>query len=130
MTRRRSKPSPERLLTSVELQLMHILWTLGGGTVREVMAELPAERPLAYTSVATMLRILEQKGVLRSQPCERAHRYEPVFDREEYQGFALDQVVGKVFEGERLAVVRRLVDGGLSEREMETLRRLIDERTK
>ena len=48
---------PERLLTEVELELMTILWRVGGGTAGEVLAALPADRPLAYTSVSTMLRI-------------------------------------------------------------------------
>src|SRR5438445_756545 len=56
--------APDRLLTEVELELMNIVWELGGGTVADVIARLPPERPLAYTSVATMLRILEQNGVL------------------------------------------------------------------
>ncbi len=51
---------PEKLLTEVELELMTILWKLGEGAVAEVMQALPTERKLAYTSVSTVLRILEQ----------------------------------------------------------------------
>lgn len=129
MKQRARKTSPSRLLTEVELELMRILWDLGGGTVRDVMAALPAGRDLAYTSVSTMLRILEQKGAVLSERGERAHRYVPAFGRQEYQGFALEQVVGKVFEGERLQLVRRLVDEGLTAGEIAALRRLLDERT-
>src|SRR4051812_10158307 len=99
---------PERLLTEVELELMNIVWELGGGTVADVMAKLPAERPLAYTSVATMLRILEQKGILASKKEGRGHFYRPLVERTAYQEFTLSQVVDKVFGGEPLALARRL----------------------
>src|SRR5262252_2575855 len=91
---------PERLLTEVELELMTILWRDEGGTVADVMAALPQDRPLAYTSVSTMLRILEQKGILRSEKVGRGHRYVPLVARDAYEVFALDQVVGKMFGGE------------------------------
>ena len=67
--------APDRLLTEVELELMSILWRLGSGSVRDVMAELPEERRgLAYTSVSTVLRILEQKGFVSSTPAGKTHR--------------------------------------------------------
>ncbi|HEY0706619.1 MAG TPA: BlaI/MecI/CopY family transcriptional regulator, partial [Polyangia bacterium] len=65
------EPLPEKSLTEVELELMTILWQLGGGTVNEVMAALPEGRTLAYTSVSTILRILEQKGVLSAEKVGR-----------------------------------------------------------
>jgi len=124
-----SRP-PDRLLTEVELELMRILWDLGAGTVRDVMGKLPADRQLAYTSVSTILRILEQKGALDSRKRERAHVYVPAFGRADYQAFALQQVVGKVFEGEPLALARRLVDAGLSDEEIAELHRHLDARTR
>jgi predicted transcriptional regulator len=108
--------APDRLLTEVELELMNIVWELGGGTVADVLARLPAERPLAYTSVATMLRILEQKGVLASKKEGRGHFYRPLIERTSYQAFTLAQVVDKVFGGEPLALARRLIDGGVLSR--------------
>jgi predicted transcriptional regulator len=123
----RRKAAPDRLLTGTELELMTIVWELGGGTVADVLARLPPERPLAYTSVATILRILEQKGVLRSEKQGRGHRYEPLVARDDYQAFALQQVVGNVFGGEPVELVRRLIDGGLSDEEIASLRRLLKE---
>src|SRR5690348_7870498 len=107
---------PERLLTEVELELMNLVWELGGGTVNEVMARLPEGRPLAYTSVATMLRILEQKGVLASRKEGRGLHYRPLVDKAAYQAFTLEQVVDKLFDGEPLALARRLIDGGVLSR--------------
>jgi predicted transcriptional regulator len=122
--------TPQRLLTEVELELMTILWDRGGGTVSEVQGALPPERPLAYTSVSTILRILEQKGVLQSEKVGRGHRYLPVVAKGDYEAFALDQVVGKVFGGEPLALVRRLVDThGLSRKDLAALRTLLEEKS-
>ncbi len=56
-----------RLLTKVELELMTILWRLGEGSVTHVLGELPDGRDLAYTSVSTILRILEQKKILKAR---------------------------------------------------------------
>jgi predicted transcriptional regulator len=126
----RRKAPPERLLTGVELELMTIVWELGGGTVQEVLDRLPPERPLAYTSVATMLRILEQKGVLQSERQGRGFRYEPILRKSDYQAVALDHVVGKVFGGEPVELVRRLVDEGLSKTDVEELRRLLGKATR
>ena len=121
----------ERLLTEVELELMTILWDRGGGTVADVLAALPEERPLAYTSVSTMLRILEQKSVLRSEKIGRGHRYVPVVARGDYQAYALDQVVGKVFGGEPLALVRRLFDArGLTREELTALKGLLQQKAR
>jgi predicted transcriptional regulator len=123
--------APERLLTEVELELMNIVWRLQGGTVSDVLAALPAERPLAYTSVATILRILEQKGVLESRKEGRGHFFRPLVEREAYQAFTLEQMVDKVFGGEPLALARRLIDGGvLSKKELASLKALVGEMEK
>ena len=119
---------PHRLLTEVELELMVLLWRMGGGTVSDVLQALPAGRKLAYTSVSTIVRILEQKGVVRSEKVGRGHRYLPVVARDDYEAFALEQVVGKVFDGQPLALVRRLVDtAGLTRREIADLKTLLDD---
>lgn len=118
-------------LTEVELELMNILWRLQGGTVNDVLGALPPERPLAYTSVSTILRILEQKGVLASEKVGRGHRYLPLVPKQDYEAFALEQVMGKVFDGQPVALVRRLVDGGqLSREDLAALQELLEERTK
>src|SRR5262245_57836159 len=120
---------PDRLLTEVELELMTLLWREGGGTVAQVLAALPPERRLAYTSVSTILRILEQKQVVTSEKVGRGHRYVPRIEKQAYEAFALEQVVGKVFDGEPLALVRRLMDvKGLSRKDIAALKALLDEK--
>ena len=116
-------------LTEVELELMNILWRLGGATVNEVLTALPAERPLAYTSVSTILRILEQKGVVSAEKAGRGHRYLPLVEKRAYEAFAVNEVVGKVFDGQPLALVRRLVDATrLSRKDLAALRALLEEK--
>ena len=127
----RKPPRLEKTLTEVELELMTILWRIGGGTVNDVLEALPATRPLAYTSVATILRILEQKGVLGTDKVGRGHRYLPLVAQDAYQAFALEQVVGKVFGGEPVALVRRLVDAAaLSRGELSALKELLEAKEK
>jgi predicted transcriptional regulator len=112
------------LLTEVELELMNLLWELGEGTVNDVMDKLPASRVLAYTSVATILRILEQKGVLTSDKAGRGHVFRPLIPRQAYKVRAVKDVVGRVFGGDGLGLVRALIDSGvLSDEEARSLAR-------
>jgi len=64
-------------LTEVELEFMTELWALGAGTVRDILTELPPERNLAYTSGATILRIMEQKGFVTSEKHGKTFVYKP-----------------------------------------------------
>jgi predicted transcriptional regulator len=119
----------ERLLTDVELELMNILWDRGESTVREVLDSLPASRELAYTSVATMLRILEEKDVARSRKDERTLSYAPVLGREEYEKRSLKHLEREVFRGDRSSMVLRLIsDSTLSSKELQSIRALLNER--
>ena len=71
----------EKLLTEVELELMTILWKKGEGSVADVIEGLPKDRNLAYTSVSTILRILEQKGALKTRKEGRGHVYIPALKK-------------------------------------------------
>jgi predicted transcriptional regulator len=117
------------LLTESELELMTILWRLEGATVNEVLAALPPDRPLAYTSVSTILRILEQKGVVTSEKIGRGHRYLPAVAKGDYEVVAIGQMVDTVFDGQPLSLVRRLFDGvGLTRKDLASLRALLDDK--
>jgi predicted transcriptional regulator len=116
-----------RLLTETELEMMRVLWTLGSGSVHDVIAGLSTERDRAYTSISTMLRILEKKGFLRSAKDGRAHVYEPVVARADYEARTVRHVVENVFDGNRLSLVRQLLgQGDASAEEIEELRRMIE----
>jgi len=123
------KKSDSKLLTETELELMSILWRLEGGTVNEVLAELPRGRDLAYTSVSTILRILEQKSVVKARKEGRGHVYVPVLKRGDYESKAVKHVVDRVFDGTPLALVRQLLNSGdLTEQDLEELRRMVEAR--
>ncbi len=132
MTLRKKPPEKGRkLLTEVELEMMRVLWTLGEGSVTDVLARLPSDRKLAYTSVSTMLRILEQKGMVATRKAGRGHLYLPVLDREAYGKVSVEDLVEKVFDGTPSAMVRTLLDlGGLSDSDLEAIRKVIDSRGK
>src|SRR6476646_9875281 len=98
MVKRKGARGSEPHLTETELELMTILWQRGEGTVRDVMADLPAGRDLAYTSVSTILRILEQKNVLVSRKDGQSHIYCPLLDKSTYEARTLKHLVSTVFD--------------------------------
>jgi len=98
-----------KMLTEVELELMTILWKLGEGSVNDVIEWLPENRELAYTSVSTILRILEQKGVLKARKEGRGHIYMPQLKKSDYEAKAVRDVMDRVFEGTPVAMVRQLL---------------------
>ena len=124
----RRKGTGDKLLTEVELELMGILWRLGEGTVAEVLAQLPPSRKLAYTSVSTMLRILEGKGALGSRKEGRGHVYVTKLRKEAYEAQTLRHLLTKVFDDAPSSLVRRLLeDERLTAEELERIRSLFTE---
>ena len=119
----------DRQLTDVELELMQLVWALGECTIRDVFEAVPKERDLAYTTVATMIKILEQKGAVSCQKKERAITVKPRIERAEYETASLKHLNQSVFQGNATTMVSRLLDeGDLSVEELRSLRKLLDER--
>jgi predicted transcriptional regulator len=108
MVRKKEKPA-DRLLTDVELELMTIIWNQGKTTVKEVAEALPETRRLAYTSVATVMKILEHKRYLRCEKHSYAHTFSPLVAKAAYEESCLEHVVDNVFDGEPVALVQRLL---------------------
>ena len=130
MVRKKSSPG-KRLLTDVELELMQSLWDRGEGTVKNVLEGLPPERHLAYTSVATVMKILEKKKFVGSRKDERAHLYYPMVSREDYETKSVRHLVANLFRGAPSSLVMRLVEETeFSSSELEALRELLNERMK
>jgi len=77
---------------------MKVLWDRGRATVREVVTALPRRRQPAYSTVLTMLRILEQKGYARHEKVGRAFAYVPVLGREQAQRSAVQRLVSQLFD--------------------------------
>lgn len=121
----------QNTLTEVELELMTILWRLGEGSVNDVVAELPKNRTLAYTSVSTILRILEQKKILEARREGRSHIYVPRLLKRDYEASTLQNVVTKVFDGAPVAMVRQLLDvASITQSDLSEIKTLLEERMK
>jgi len=120
-----------QLLTEVELEFMSHLWALGTGTVRDVLGKLAPGRNLAYTSAATILRILEQKNFVVSSKQGKTFVYKPTIEKDVYQSRSLKNLSEKLFDDTPVSLVARLVDdAGLSEENLEEIRALLDRRLK
>ena len=125
----KTSPKQEKFLNEAELELKSILWKLGEGSVNDVLAHLPAGRDLAYTSVSTILRILEQRGAVSSRKEGRGHIYLPALAKEQYETTTLHHVVSKVFDGAPTTLVRRLLEANdLTQDELKSIRALLNEK--
>ena len=113
--------------TDRELDVMSVLWDIGPATVADVRERIADE--LAYTTVLTVLRTLEQKGYVGHTEHGRAHRYKPLVKRDVAGRNALRRLVDKVFDGSPELLLTQLVsDENLSDEELRRLRRLLVER--
>lgn len=118
----------ESKLTDAELEIMHVVWELGGGTVRQVHERLNQQRPLAYTTVMTMMNILEEKGHLTRRKEGRAYRYETVRPKTQVISGMVDDFVGRVFEGSATPLILSLVkDKKIPKKDLEEIARIIRE---
>ncbi|HEU0141619.1 MAG: BlaI/MecI/CopY family transcriptional regulator [Bryobacteraceae bacterium] len=116
------------MLTDAELRLMEVLWDRGPSTVGEVTEALPKGVELAYSSVLTTLRILEQKGYARHEKRGRAFVYAPLIRRRDAQKSAVRHLLGRFFEDSpELLVLNVLEDERLSAAELRKLRKMIEE---
>ena len=107
---------------------MHVVWELDGGTVRQVHERLNQQRPLAYTTVMTMMNILEEKGHLTRHKQGRAFRYQPVRPKSQVISGMVDDFVGRVFEGSATPLILSLVkDKKISKKDLEEIARMIRE---
>ena len=113
--------------TDRELDVMAVLWERGSATVAEVRDGLADE--LAYTTVLTVLRTLEEKGHVDHVEEGKAHRYRPLVARDRAGKSAVRRLVRKVFGGSSELLLTHLVsDRNLSAAELKRMRRLLDER--
>jgi len=117
-----------KLLTEVELELMQHLWKMGEGTVSDVQKALPKDRALAYTSISTILRILEQKDILTTRKEGRGHVYIPKVPKSEYETHSLKHMIDKVFEGTPVGLVKQLLGNiELDPKELKEIKKLIEQ---
>lgn len=84
-------------LTSAEEQIMHVLWELNEGVVRDVIDQLPEPKP-AYNTVSTIIRILEKKGVVDHKAIGKTHIYFPILQKEEYMASQTKGLLKRFFD--------------------------------
>ncbi len=123
------KKHDKSLLTEVELEFMNVIWELGQGTVREIHAKANEAQERAYTSVATVLKIMEQKGFLTSGRKERSLVYKPSVPKADYQKASLKNLSSKLFNDAPATLVARLVeDEDVTNEMLMEMRALLEER--
>ena len=119
------KQSPA--LTDAESEVMAVLWRLRRASVGDVVTAMNHTRAVTYSTVQTMLRILETKGYVTHDKVARAFVYEPVVDERQARRRALRHLVRRLFEGSpSLLVLNVLEDEELDPAEREQLRKLIE----
>jgi len=120
--------TPHPTLTPQELAIMKVVWRLEKATVRDVYDTLRAKRAVAYTTVMTMMKILEEKGYLVKTRVERAYLYRPARPRQEVVRAMVRDFVDRVFDGAAGSLMLHLAkDRRLTKEERTQIRRIIEE---
>jgi predicted transcriptional regulator len=96
-------------LTPLELRIMQVLWEHGPGNVQAVQEKLPGEPRLAYTTVQTMLNVLQRKGKVKRTLQGRAYEYRAVVSEDKAMGTAVTDLVERVFGGSVEGLLMSLV---------------------
>ena len=117
-----------RTLTEQELEIMKVVWELQTATVRDVYEALLRRRKIAYTTVMTMMNILEEKGYLKKRAEDKAHVYRPAQAKAKVIRAMVQEFVERVFNGSAEPLLVHLVkDRHLSPEELEKIARAIKE---
>jgi BlaI family penicillinase repressor len=121
--------SRKPVLTVQELEIMKIVWRSGASTVRGVYEDLLERRKIAYTTVMTMMNILEQKGYLKKTQKDRAYVYQATRPQKQVIRGMVREFVDRVFNGSAEPLLLHLVeDRRLSESDLDEIRRLMREK--
>ena len=108
-------PRKSETLTEAELRLMDVLWQKGSATVQQVLDALPEKPALAYNSVLTTIRVLENKGYLEHVKDGRAHIYKPILEREEATRSEIRHLVSRFFKNSHELLVLNILEDMSSE---------------
>ena len=120
------KASPA--LTDAEARVMAVLWQTHPATVGDVVAALAPKRPVSYSTVQTILRILEDKEYVAHDKVARAFIYRPLVDERQARRRALRHLAGRLFNGSpSLLVMNVLHDEDMDPDELKRLKKLIED---
>jgi predicted transcriptional regulator len=118
-------------LTRAEEEVMQVLWALGKGFAKDVLKELNDKRSendkLAYNTVSTIIRILEEKGFVGHKAYGKTHEYFPLVEKSNYSNFFLNNFMGKYFGGSFQSMVSFFVkQNNVDLKEMEDLMKHVE----
>jgi BlaI family penicillinase repressor len=115
-------------LTPQELEIMKLVWKRESATVRDVYEGLLKRRKIAYTTVMTMMRILETKGHLKKRRRDRAFVYQPVRPQNQVIGGMIREFIDRVFNGAAEPLLVHLVKSGrVDEKDLQKIIRMVEE---
>jgi len=115
-----------RELTKAEEQIMQVMWQLGPSFIKEILAELPAPKP-AYTTVSTIVRILEQKGFVDHKAYGTTHQYFALISKEEYSHYSMKKILVNYFDGSLKQMVSSFSrKENLTMKEMDELMKMLE----
>jgi predicted transcriptional regulator len=115
-------------LTPQELEIMKLVWQRGAATVRDVYEALLERRKIAYTTVMTMMKILETKGYLKKRRQDRAFLYRPAHPKNQIIGGMIREFIDRVFNGSPEPLLVHLVKSRhLSEKDLQKIARMVKE---
>jgi len=120
-------PKQSTTLTEAELRIMNALWQAGVGTVQQVLDALPGKPALAYNSVLTTIRVLENKGYVKHVKDGRAHVYVPVIARQEASRSEIRHLVNRFFKNSHEQLVLNILEErGIDPDELKRLRQMLE----
>ncbi len=114
-------------LTKAEEQVMQILWKIKSGFIKDILAHMPEPKP-AYTTVSTIVRILEEKGFVSHRAYGKAHEYTPLVDKSDYTRMMMKGIMVRYFGNSLRQMVSFFShEKGLTASELEELKRIIED---
>jgi predicted transcriptional regulator len=120
----RKPPKP----TAGELDLLRVIWQLGPSTVKDVHAAFLCDRPeLTYATVLRLMQVMHGKGLLVRDESERSHVYDAAHAQGALQTNLLGELIAKAFAGSGKALVLAALDGHVTDKEREEIKRFLKE---
>ena len=114
--------------SDLEMQILSVLWNRGDSTVREVLEAMPDGKKRAYTSILSIMQVMEKKGLLKHTNRGTAHVYSPAVNRKKIIQPFMRKVLNEIFEGKPSAMMQALLtETSVSENEMARIQKLLKE---
>lgn len=115
-------------LTKTEERIMQVLWKLKRAFVKDIIQHLEEDPAPPYTTISSVVRILERKGYVRFKAYGKTYEYSPVISKLEYRAASLKRMLTQYFDNSPSALVSFMVEEeNLSSEEMQRLRQLLDQ---